>query len=228
LNPEALPLVKKFDLFLRLPFAVPGLMAAFFAPAQTFDYWQAWVYLVIFVAFLFGITFYLFKNSPDLLARRLRKREREPAQILIVSLIAVVFIAVFVLPGFDRRVGWSDVPVPFVILADMVVIAGMLIIFFVFRENRYTSRTVEVDTGQTVISSGPYGIVRHPMYVGLILIIVATPLALGSYWAVLPGLLIVPLLAARILNEEHVLRRDLAGYTGYMAKIKYRLIPGVW
>ena len=225
---ESPPPVKLSDILLRLPFVVPGLMAAFFAPAGTFDYWQGWVVLVIIVAYLFGMTFYLFKNSPDLLARRLRKQEREPAQIVIVSLTAIVFVAAFILPGFDRRNGWSNVPVPLVIFADLVLITGLLIIFFVFRENRFTSRTVEVDKGQTVVSSGPYGVVRHPMYVGISLMIIATPLALGSYWAALPGLLIIPMLMARIINEEQVLRRDLAGYTDYIAKIKYRLIPGIW
>ena len=106
LTSESPPPVKKSDIFLRLPFVVPGLMASFFLPAQTFDYWQAWVYLVILVVYLFGITFYLFKYSPDLLARRLRKRERETPQALIALLFTIIFIAVFIMPFYDRRVGW--------------------------------------------------------------------------------------------------------------------------
>ena len=113
-------------------------------------------------------------------------------------------------------------------MADVLVLLGYCLVFLVFRENRYASRIIEVEKGQSVIASGPYAVIRHPMYLGTLLMYVFSPLALGSYWAVLPGLLIIPVLVARILNEEKVLLQDLQGYQEYVQKTRYRLIPGIW
>jgi len=218
----------KRTITLRSILITPFLMAVFFWPAGTFDYWEAWVYLAMLLSFLFGTISYLLVYSPDLLTRRLRKRETEVPQILIARLLIIDVVVVFLLPGFDRRLGWSDAPAPVVLLADLVVLLGYGLVILVFRVNRYTSRTVVVDEGQAVVSAGPYAVIRHPMYVGLGLLGIASPLALGSYWAILPALLLIPLLVARILNEEETLKRDLKGYTEYMGKTKYRLIPGIW
>lgn len=204
------------------------LAAMFFLPAWTFNYWQAWVYLAVLFGPMIFVLFYLLKNNPDLLARRMRMREKEAEQKLIIKLAYIPFLLAFILPGFDVRLGWSSVPMGVVIVGDILVLLGYSMVFLVFKENRYASRIVEVEEEQTVISSGPYSIVRHPMYTGSILLYVFSPLALGSYWAMIPAIFIIPVLVARILNEEVVLAKELKGYQEYMKKTVYRLIPGIW
>jgi protein-S-isoprenylcysteine O-methyltransferase Ste14 len=137
-------------------------------------------------------------------------------------------LATLAIPGFDHRHGSSDVPVAAVIAALTLSLAGFLLILRVFVENRWAGRTVETWEGQQVISTGPYGIVRHPMYAGALILWLATPIALGSWWAFLPALAAVPILVLRILDEEKVLRRDLNGYEGYLRNVRYRLLPLVW
>ena len=204
------------------------LAAMFFLPAGTLDYWEAWVYIaVLFVPIVFVLS-YLIRHDPALLERRMRMQEHEAEQKLIVKLSFAWFFVMFLLPGFDRRFEWSNVPVALVIAADVLVVLGYAVVFLVFRENTYTSRVVEVERDQKVISSGPYAIVRHPMYVGVLIMYLLTPLALGSYWGVIPALLMVPMLIARIQNEEQVLGKELPGYLDYVQKVRYRLIPGVW
>jgi protein-S-isoprenylcysteine O-methyltransferase Ste14 len=158
----------------------------------------------------------------------MQMREREHAQRRIISLSLLWFVLAFVLPGLDRRFGWSDVPMPVVIAADLLVLLGYGLIVLVFRENQYASRTVRVEQGQRVITTGPYAWVRHPMYLGVTVMYLASPVALGSWWALLPALLIVPILVARILNEEQVLERELPGYREYEQRTRRRLVPGVW
>ena len=214
--------------FVRFLGAILVLSAVFFLPAGTFAYWEAWVYLaILFIPMLF-VVIYLLKNDRELLARRMKVREREAEQKLIIKLSYIPFLLAFLLPGFDKRFGWSNVPVGVVVLADILVLLGYGIVFLVFRENRYASRIIEVEQEQTVISSGPYAIVRHPMYLGSLLLYILSPLALGSYWAMIPAILIIPIIVARIRNEESVLVRDLNGYQEYMQKTRYRLIPGIW
>lgn len=214
--------------FSRVGIAIPVIIAILFLPAGTLNYWEAWVYLVVlFTPMIFTLR-YLLKNSPELLERRMKFREERGAQKWIVSLSAIVIILAFILPGFDRRFEWSQVPTWLVLAADGCVLLGYMLIIWVFRTNRYASRVIEVAEKQQVISSGPYALVRHPMYVGTILMYALSPLALGSYWAVLPGLLIIPTLVARILNEEQSLVDDLAGYREYMQRVRYRLFPGIW
>jgi protein-S-isoprenylcysteine O-methyltransferase Ste14 len=213
----------------RLGIAVALVLGAvFFGTAGTLAYWQAWVYMVSLLVPLIFVARSLLRKSPGLLDRRLQVREREPAQKAIVSVGTTFLLAAFVLPGLDRRWGWSSVPAWAVIAADLVMLLGYGLIVRVFRENPFASRTVEVTQDQQVISSGPYAIVRHPMYVGVLLFYLASPLALGSWWALLPASLIVPMLIMRILNEEKVLERDLAGYSEYMQTTRYRLLPGIW
>jgi len=212
----------------RLLVVIPLLLAMFFLPAGTFAYWEAWVYLTVLLIPMFLVLIYLLKNDPELLARRMRMREKETEQKLITKFSYVYFLLAFLLPGFDKRFEWSNVPVAVVIVADILVLLGYGVFFLVLRENRYASRIIEVEQEQKVISSGPYAIVRHPMYLGVSLMYILSPLALGSYWAMIPSLLIIPLLVARIRNEESVLGRELKGYQEYMQKTKYRLIPGIW
>ena len=204
------------------------LAAVFFLSAGTLNYWEAWIYIVVLLVPVLFVVRYLIRHDPGLLERRMRLKEREARQRLVITLSLVWFLLTFLLPGLDRRFEWSNVPAAVVIAADVVVLLGYAMIFMVFRENSYTSRVVEVAQGQKVISSGPYAIVRHPMYVGVAAMDLFTPLALGSYWALIPALFIVPILVIRIHNEEQVLSNELPGYAGYMQTVRYRLIPGVW
>jgi len=128
----------------------------------------------------------------------------------------------------DKRFGWSNVPFELVVAADIVVVLGYGLIFLVFKENSFAGRTIKVEKGQKVISTGPYSIIRHPMYLGVLFMYLATPIALGSYWAILPFLLTIPMLAYRIRNEEKVLGRELKGYMEYCKKVRFHLIPNVW
>jgi protein-S-isoprenylcysteine O-methyltransferase Ste14 len=212
----------------RLVFALVILGLMFFWPAGTFSYWQAWTYIVIMFAFMLGAFAYFIRKDPELLERRMRAKEKERRQILITSLGTPVFLGIFLLPGFDRRYGWSSVPVIVVIAADILVLAGYALFVRVLKENSYASRIVEVEEKQKVITTGPYAMVRHPMYVAVMIMFGLTPLALGSYWAVVPALSLILVLVARIKNEEKVLVDELAGYREYMQRVKFRLIPGIW
>ncbi len=213
---------------LRIGLGIPFIALIIILPAGTWSYWQGWLYLVTLLLPMLGSTVYLFRNDPALLERRMRMREKESAQQKIIGFLGIYFLLAFTLPGFDVRLGWSNVPAWASILADGLVFAGYMITFWVLTVNSFLSRTVEVEAEQKVVSTGPYAIVRHPMYFGVALLYIASPLALGSYWAILPALMIIPLLGARIRNEEEVLLRELAGYAEYRQKVKYRLVPGIW
>lgn len=213
---------------MRWLFLLLALGILLFAPAWTFDYWQAWVYVgVVFVPFTCAMI-YLVLTDPALVERRMRTREREPQQKWVQLLTGIWFMLIFVFPGLDKRLGWSSVPPGFVLGGDVVVLLGYLLVFLVLRENSYASRVVEVEAGQRVISSGPYALVRHPMYLGVLAMYLPTSLALGSYWGLIVALPLIPLMGARMLNEEKVLSAELPGYREYMQKVRYRLIPGLW
>ena len=199
-----------------------------FVPAGTLVYWQAWVYLAILFVPMSLISRYLLNNDPELLERRMRMKEKETEQKRIIALGWAYFLLLFLLPGFDRRFGWSSVDPKLVFVADLVVVLGYLLFVMVLKENRYASRIIEVEPGQQVVTTGPYAVVRHPMYLAVLLMFTFSPLALGSLWAMLPTPLLAVLLVARIDNEEGVLLRELAGYRDYCQQVKYRLLPGVW
>jgi protein-S-isoprenylcysteine O-methyltransferase Ste14 len=214
--------------FIRVILFFPAMALIFFLPAGTFSYWQAWVYMAsLFIPMLFVLNF-LLKNNPKLLERRMRMREKETAQKKIIKFSSVFFLLAYIMPGFDFRWGWSHVPLTVVIICEILVLLGYYLVFLVFKENTYTSRIIEVEQGQKVISTGPYALVRHPMYSGVILMYSVSPVALGSWWALIPSLMIIPVLVFRILNEEKILERNLPGYTEYKQKVKYRLLPGIW
>lgn len=199
-----------------------------FLPAGSFKFWEAWIYcMILLVPATFSVIYFL-KRSPELLERRLKLKEREKEQKLIVMLSSVVFFIGFIIPGLDYRFHWSEVPAYLVIAADVFVLLGYLIVFLALKENMYASRVVEVDKEQKVISTGPYAIVRHPMYSGTILMFLSTPIALGSFWALIPSLLIPILIVYRILNEEKILLKELSGYKEYCRKTHYRLLPFIW
>lgn len=217
-----------FGTLLRFILGIGSIIALLFIPAGTFAYWQAWVLLAILVFMMLPLAFYLFTKDPEMLARRLKMSEQNKSQRRIIALFATLFFIEFLLPGFDQRWHWSNVPTALVVAAEVLVIAAYLLYFLVIRENSFASRVIEVERGQKVISSGPYAVIRHPMYASMVLMFLMIPLALGSYWALIPAGLSIPLFAARILNEEQLLVRELPGYAEYKHKVKYRLIPGIW
>ena len=208
--------------------ALVVLGVIFFVPAGTLDYWQAWLYIAVLFGPVIFVLRYFLKNDPEFLKRRMRYKEKEARQKSIIKFAWVIFVIGFLLPGLDRRFGWSDVPFELVIAADALVLLGYAQCFLAFRENSYAGRTILVEKGQKVISTGPYSIIRHPMYLGALVMWAATPIALGSCWALPPFLLLFPIMVLRILNEEEVLRRGLPGYSAYCKKTPYRLLPYVW
>lgn len=204
------------------------IAALLFIPAGTLDYWQAWVYFgVVLVPMLFVMLYFL-ATDPDFLERRFRMREKEKEQQLFQKLGSPLIFLGFILPGLGVRFGWQMVAPEISIAADVVALLGYGIIFWVFHENSWAGRTIRVEKGQKVVSTGPYAHVRHPMYAGMIIWYLATPIALGSYVALIPFLIFTPLLYIRIKNEEEVLGRELKGYKEYCRKVKWRLAPGVW
>ena len=200
----------------------------FFLPAWTYKYWQAWVYMLVLFVPMSVLVRYLYKHDPALLERRMRMKERQKTQKVVIPLSFLFFLPAFIIPGFDVRFGWSNVPWVVVIIADIIVVFSYLMIALVFKTNSYASRIVEVEKGQKVITTGPYAVVRHPMYLASLMLYAFSPLALGSYWAMLPVVLLVVLLVARIKGEEKELLENLEGYKEYVMKTKYRLLPGIW
>ena len=202
-----------------------------FAPAWTFDYWQAWVYLPVFAGASALITAYLWKHDPSLLERRLNAgpaAEKEKSQKRIQILAFIAFLGEMILPSIDHRFAWSHVSFLITVAGDLLVLLGFFIVFRVFKENTFTSATIEIDPGQRVVSTGPYAIVRHPMYAGALIMLFGTPIALGSWWGILMLLPMLCVLMLRILDEERFLRLRLAGYTDYCRKVKFRLAPLIW
>jgi protein-S-isoprenylcysteine O-methyltransferase Ste14 len=199
-----------------------------FVPAGRLDYWQAWLYIAILGSCsLTFIAFYL-SVDPELIRRRMELHEKEKEQQKFVKLSLPLFIAAFVIPGLDQRFGWSNVPDGVVLAADGVVLLGYLLFARVMQQNRYAARVIAVEQGQQVITTGLYAIVRHPMYVAALTIYLISPIALGSYWGMALSVWFIPILTFRILNEEQVLKRELAGYEEYCRSTPYRLIPGIW
>jgi protein-S-isoprenylcysteine O-methyltransferase Ste14 len=202
-----------------------------FVPAGTIHYWQAWVYVGIYFTASFLTVLYLAKRDPALLRRRMRggpaaeKRKPQRAAMLLASL---GFVAAMVVPALDHRFRWSAVPVYAVILGEFLTSLWFLVMFLVLRENTFSAATVQIAEGQTVISTGPYAIVRHPMYAGGLFSFIGTPLALGSWWGLLALFVVLPALIWRLVDEEKLLRGSLPGYADYAERVRYRLMPGVF
>jgi protein-S-isoprenylcysteine O-methyltransferase Ste14 len=204
-----------------------------FLPAGTWKFWQGWIFLGFLLIPMMAASIYFTERDPQLVERRLQKKEKVGEQKLIMNFAKLIFLAVFLIPGFDFRFGWSRrtfgaVPVWLMILSGTLALAGYLMTYWVMSANSYASRIIQVEKGQRVISIGPYQIVRHPMYLGGIISILFTPLALGSYWAVPAFALLIPVIVLRILNEEKILRKELAGYSEYCQSTRFRLIPRIW
>src|SRR5262245_36303374 len=217
--------------WLALIIVTTVMCALLFGTAGTLRYGQAWVYVSIFVGASALTTVYLMKNDRALLARRMRGGptfEKEGTQRVIMVFTSLGFIALLVVPALDRRFGWSDVPVWAVVVGNVLVGIGFYFIFLVYRENTFTAATIEVSAGQKVIATGPYAVVRHPMYASGSLYVFGTPLALGSYWGFLAFAGMTPFLLWRLLDEERILTRDLPGYAEYRQLVRHRLVPMVW
>lgn len=202
-----------------------------FLPAWTLRYWQGWVFLLAFFGPALAITLYLMKNDPQLLERRVKggsAAEKQRSQKIIQGFAAIAFAATIVLPVLDHRFRWSAVPAFAVVAGDGLVVLGFLLVFLVFKENTFTSGTIEVAAEQKVISTGPYAVVRHPMYVGGLVLLLGVPLALGSYWGLFTILAMTAVIVWRLLDEEEFLVDQLAGYSEYRKRVRYRLAPFVW
>jgi protein-S-isoprenylcysteine O-methyltransferase Ste14 len=215
-------------LLIRSLIAVIFVAIFLFVPAGSFRYWQGWVFMAILFLPMPVTSVYFMKRDPQLIERRLRTEEKISEQKSIIRWAQLVVFASLLLPGLDYRFGWSRVPLWLAILSQLFVFAGYLITLWVMKENSFASRTVQVEEGQRVISTGPYRLVRHPMYFGAVLMLLFMSPALGSWWA-LPGfLLAIPLIVLRLLNEEKMLCRDLPGYSDYCLRTRSRLLPLLW
>ncbi len=202
-----------------------------FLPAWTFNYWQAWVFIIVFSLSTILPSIYLSLKNPAALERRMHggpTAETRTVQRIIISGALLLLPAMMVLSAFDHRFGWSPVPMAVSVLGDALVAIGLGITWLVVLQNNYAAANITVESGQKVISTGLYGLVRHPMYVGVLIMMLGIPLALGSWWGLvilIPGVIV---LIFRILDEEKMLKQELDGYGEYTQKVHYRLVPYVW
>ena len=207
------------------------MAALVFAAAGTLQYWQAWIFLACYFAASIAITLYLVRCDPALLARRMRGgpwAEKEPAQKVIMWITSAGFIALLLLPGLDHRFGWSHMPAAVAVAGNLLMLLGWAGILRVFQENSFTSSTIELAADQRVISTGPYAMVRHPMYAAALVMLLGIPISLGSWWGVLVVIALLPALIWRLLDEERFLGRNLPGYVAYQGRVRYRLLPRIW
>jgi protein-S-isoprenylcysteine O-methyltransferase Ste14 len=209
-----------------LGIAVVGLFL--FLMAGNLGYWNAWLYIAAMAVSIGAFGVYLYKNDKELLQKRLKTKEKEDAQKAYTVLGGVSLVAAFVGCGLDYRFGWSSVPAVAVAIAMVAMLAGYLLFAVTLAQNSYASRVVEVQSGQKVIDTGVYAVVRHPMYVAAILLFLSSPVVLGSWYSAIPVVIYIAGIVLRIKNEEKVLRDGLPGYSEYMMKVRYRLIPLVW
>lgn len=217
--------------FAGLFFLIVVLATALFFPAWSINYRQAWIFLTVFSMSVSAITLYLMKKDPKLLERRVRagpRAEKRKGQKNIQFLAQIGFIAVIAFPAIDHRFAWSKVPPYITVAGDVFVALGLLIVFFVFKKNTFASAIVEVTIEQKVISTGPYGLVRHPMYIGALVMLFGVPLALGSWWGLFTIIPITLAIVWRLLDEENFMVENLRGYAEYRNKVRYRLVPFVW
>ena len=214
-----------------LPMLILGIVLVgliLFIPAGSLGYWQAWLFMFSLFTPVIFITIYFLKHDKGLLERRMKLKEKETKQKIIVKIASLLFLISFIFPGLDYRYSWSDVPIFLVIISNIMVFLGYFLIFLVFKENSYTSRVIEVAKKQKIITTGPYSIVRHPMYLGLSIIFFFISTALGSFYGMIFFIPIIITLIFRIFNEEKFLLKNLKGYKEYVKKVKYRLIPYIW
>jgi protein-S-isoprenylcysteine O-methyltransferase Ste14 len=223
----------KSKIVLRLFLSLILIVAMLFVPAGSLRFWQAWVFIALVFIPVVSSYVYFYKHDPQLIERRLQSEEKVNEQRFLIRLLKLVFFTAFLLPGLDYRFGWSRtslgaVPLWLTVFAQVLILGGLLLVVWVLKVNSFASRTIQVEPGQSVISSGPYSMVRHPMYSGSVVMWLFIPLALGSYFAWPAFALLIPLYVFRLLNEEKVLRQELSGYSEYCLRTRYRLVPFVW
>lgn len=212
-------------------FGIAFFGVALFVPAGTVHYWQAWVFVAVFALTTMIPSVVLAARYPDALARRMKAgptAESRPAQRIIITLTVVLVFVTFALSALDHRFGWSSVPTWLVIAGNALVAIGLSITQVVIVQNNYAAATIRVEIDQPLVSTGLYGMVRHPMYLGTVIMMIGTPPALDSLWGLLGVVAAVPVVAARILDEEKMLIAELGGYREYTQQVRYRLIPAVW
>ena len=202
-----------------------------FLPAGTLRWWQGWVFVGVFWLCSAAVTVYLAINDPQLLERRINagsRAEQVGSQKIIIRLVFLSFALTMIIPAIDHRFGWSQVPGHLVILGYALIVLGFAGIWIVFRENTYGASTIQLAEGQQVISTGPYAIVRHPMYSTALVMLSGIPLALGSWWGLLTVSTNVAAICWRLLDEERFLESGLTGYRDYLVRVRYRLVPFIW
>ena len=202
--------------------------ALIFLPAGTLHYLYGWLFVALLFVPMLIAGFVMLAKSPALLKKRLDAKEKQATQKGVLAFSGLIFIAGFVVAGLDHRFGWSTMPVWVVITASVLFLSAYGLYAEVMRENAYLSRTVKVEQGQTVVDTGLYGVVRHPMYMATILLFLMIPLILGSWYALIPFAFYPGIIVVRLLDEEELLTKELPGYSEYKQKVKYRIIPFVW
>ena len=208
-----------------------ALAVLIFLPAFSLRYWQGWLFWLVFFASILVITLYFLKHDPALVRRRMKAgptAEQQTSQKLIQLFAMLALCAVIILSALDHRYVWSSVSPLLAVAGDVLVVLGFAIVFVVFRENSFAASTITVAPDQWVIATGPYALVRHPMYAGAVFMFVGMPLALDSLWGLLPAALLMAVIIWRLLDEEQYLDRHLAGYPAYRQLVRSRLIPGIW
>jgi protein-S-isoprenylcysteine O-methyltransferase Ste14 len=208
-----------------------ALALMIFLPAWSLTYWQGLVYWLVFGAACCGLTLYFVRNDPKLVERRMNAgptAESEPTQKVILWCASAALIATYIVSALDHRFGWSHVGVLTSLFGVALVLIGFYGIFVTFKENSFAAATVRAESEQRVISSGPYALMRHPMYTSALIMFVGTPLALGSWWGLVPALVLFATIVWRLLDEEQYLARNLPGYSEYQRSVRARLVPGVW
>ena len=221
--------IRKMLVFGLVELVAFGLML--FLPAGTLNYWQAWVFLVVVAVAAWIPSVYLLRTNPVVLERRMRggpAAETRMVQKVVIGGLYLSLAAMVVVSVLDHRFGWSPVPPAICLVGDVLVAVGLGVVAVVVIQNSYAAATVRVEAGQKVVSTGLYGLVRHPMYTGNVIMMVGIPLALGSYWGLLFVVPCVMVLASRIRDEEKLLQKELDGYGEYTQKVCYRMVPGMW
>jgi len=206
-----------------------GLML--FLPAGTFHYWQAWVFLAVFAFYTWIPSVYLVRKNPAALERRMHAgplAETRTLQQIVSTVVFICFPAMLVVSALDHRFGWSPVPTTVTVVGDILVAVGLGVAMLVVAQNGYAAANITIESGQTLVSTGLYGLVRHPMYSGSVIMMVGVPLALDSYWGLVFVIPALAALALRIRDEEELLQQQLSGYSEYEQQVHYRLVPFVW
>ena len=215
-------------LYARITLTIIALGAFLFLPAGTVYWVEGWIFLIIMSAYIIYSTVWLMKNNPELLKERLRIRKTQKWDKIILFLFSICFVALFVIPGFDFRYQWTHIPAIVKVAAFFGICISFVIIFLVTKENTYAFKAIKIKENHTVVTTGPYQYVRHPLYAGGMLFMVCMPLALGSLYSFVPGLVSVVLFCIRTYLEDTLLCKELSGYRDYAQKTRYRLIPKIW